>query len=292
MHIYVSTIKYMMQQQIKTQTESTKLKKTILTLGCGGINGISILGSIKYLEECGMLQHVTTFAGSSIGGIIATLLVISYSSAELFDLIKQLNIDKIFVIDDINILVKSFGFDKGTRWNFILNKLFQHKNIDNSITFGELYKLTNKTLYLTTTSLATGDTVYLSHHSHENLKVITGMHMTSCIPFLMKPVMHDNVLYVDGGMKISIPTTIFNDNYENVLAIRLQNKTSYGSINHFEEYIYTIFSIFYNNESQVDSRIKVVTIENIVTSIDMNISNSSKDELFANGYIQTKNQLS
>ena len=105
-----------------------------LVLSGGGINGIVHLGALKYLDEINILQNITTFIGTSIGAIISGLFVIGYTIDELFEFTQNINFGDIFHINPINIL-DNLGFNNGEKFTFILTKMFQTKNISETITF-------------------------------------------------------------------------------------------------------------------------------------------------------------
>ena len=66
------------------------LKYTCL-FGGGAIRGVSYIGAIKALEELGISP--TTFAGSSVGSIIAAMLAVGYTAEEMKDIFLKVNFD-------------------------------------------------------------------------------------------------------------------------------------------------------------------------------------------------------
>lgn len=58
-----------------------------LVIGGGSIKTIASLGALSVLQEKGILDNITKFAGSSAGSVIVTLLVLGYTPKEINDLI-------------------------------------------------------------------------------------------------------------------------------------------------------------------------------------------------------------
>ena len=84
------------------------LKYTCL-FGGGAIRGVSYIGAIKALEELGISP--TTFAGSSVGSIIAAMLAVGYTAEEMKDIFLKVNFD---LFKDISIgLGPIFALSKG-----------------------------------------------------------------------------------------------------------------------------------------------------------------------------------
>jgi len=49
-----------------------------LVISGGGISGIGILGILKYCFDLNILNDIGTYVGTSVGSIIALLLIIDY----------------------------------------------------------------------------------------------------------------------------------------------------------------------------------------------------------------------
>ena len=55
-----------------------------LLFGGGASNGISYMGTIRYLDQIGLLPRIKTFCGTSIGSLTAMCLALGYTSHELY----------------------------------------------------------------------------------------------------------------------------------------------------------------------------------------------------------------
>ena len=96
-----------------------------LVFSGGGIKCISYIGVLKYLEENGLLEHVTDIVGSSGGAIFAFMVTIGYNYIDLSNLILQLDFDDLKDISTDNILnfFKSFGIDTGDKLLYLINSM-------------------------------------------------------------------------------------------------------------------------------------------------------------------------
>src|SRR3989304_6623420 len=70
------------------KSNNLKLHKinTIILSG-GGIGGLAHIGALQYLSTVIDLNNITTYVGTSVGGIICTLLCIGYKLNEIRDFV-------------------------------------------------------------------------------------------------------------------------------------------------------------------------------------------------------------
>ena len=98
--------------------------------GGGAIRGVSYIGAIKALEELGISP--TTFAGSSVGSIIAAMLAVGYTAEEMKDIFLKVNFD---LFKDISIgLGPIFALSKGEVFLEWVRELIEKKF------YGDKYK--------------------------------------------------------------------------------------------------------------------------------------------------------
>ena len=62
-----------------------------LILPSGGVNGLCIVGALKYIDENNLLKNISTYVGSSIGAVISFFLILNYSINEIKDIF--INVD-------------------------------------------------------------------------------------------------------------------------------------------------------------------------------------------------------
>lgn len=212
-----------------------KNKKTILVLSGGGTKGIVQIGILEKLHNNGLLNDINTISGTSIGAFLGTLYSIGYSPKELHDLIVNTDIDKIKSFDFANIMT-NFGFDDGSKFTNLLNKLFSDKNINPQITFGELYKKTKIKIIVTGTCINENKIYYFSHESHNDMSVVLAIRISVSVPLLFTPVNYSGKWFMDGACIDNYPIDIFRNRLDEIIGIYVADKNSYSKINNWEDY--------------------------------------------------------
>lgn len=194
--------------------------KKILVIGGGGLKGFMYLGVLRYLYENNYLDKVNTFVGTSVGGILASLLAIGYSPEELYNFAYEFDFEKLK--DSID----AFGFITGSSFGIygddrvkITYRSLIGKKTNPDITLKELYDTTGRKLIVTSTCISTQNCCYISYENHPNMSIYTAIRMTSCIPLLFKPVLYEGLYYVDGGCMDIYPIHMFKDNIDDVIGI-------------------------------------------------------------------------
>jgi NTE family protein len=269
--------------------------KTHLVLGGGGIRGISHIGALYALEKLDVLQHITHFAGTSVGSLIIGLYSIGYSPKELYEFIKVFNFNEVKNIDINNI--SNFGLDTGSKMAYVIKRLIKNKNLSENITLQEIFDLTKKHLIFTTVCINTLQACYVSHETHPKLELFQAIMMSSAIPIIFCPVLYENNMYVDGGCLDNFPISIFQDNIKETIGITILDSTDRVDINDFETYLFRVVKCIGHglhgsyklHKNYVDATIEINA--NFVDSIDFDIDTNTKDELFLIGYDVVLNNL-
>ena len=160
-----------------------------LTLSGGGLRGISHLGLLKALDESQITVDVVS--GSSAGSIIGALYCYGYSPADILD------------------QVASTSFFKIARPAWNLGGVLDMKAIERlllSLMPEDDFAALKKPLVVAATNLSRGRTDYFDKGS-----LIWTLAASSCIPVIFRPVVHDGVQYVDGGILNNLPAEPIRD---------------------------------------------------------------------------------
>lgn len=267
-------------------------KKNILVISGGGTKGFSALGLLHKLTENELLNNIDTYLGTSVGGMICLLLLIGYKPNEIHSILCNIDFSSIIDFTTINDKLLDrveFGLYSQDNIVFIILKFLQAKNISPNITFKELHEKFNKTLILTGTCLNDLSLCYFSHLTHENMKVIKALKITSCVPFFFTPVSFNNSLWVDGGCLLNYPISYFDDKLEQVIGIFLDD--SYEHIKKFDsifDYVFRVLKCIAKSHSNNCDKYKKYTIyvnSGMFLNFSMNIDD--KNTLFNLGYNTT-----
>lgn len=241
------------------KSKLTKIEYDTLLISCGGMKGCSAISFLQTIGPYITFADIKNYYGSSIGGLIVSLIVIGYTMDEIYQIFYYLQFSN-FQEFQIKHLFECSGLDSGDKYNRLLISIFQYKNISPHITLKELYDRTGLTLYLTGTNLTTSSAVSFSHHTHPQMSLIMAIRITTCIPFLYVPIEYEGNMYIDGGLLEPMPKRVIN--HEKTLAILLQEKPSppngkgngngkrlngRGEIN-IIEYAMMIFDLYFTNQ--------------------------------------------
>ena len=270
-------------------------EKTTLILSGGGVNGIAHIGALKALEEKNILKNIKNFAGSSIGGMIATLFVIGYTPDEMYSFIELFDTKKMRSINP-NGFFDKFGLDEGIKFTIILEKLFEAKNMPLNTTFKQLFQITNIKLIITTVCLNDKQVYYLSHTSFPDMPVILGVRMTTSFPFWFVPVKYNGKFFVDGGCIDNYPIQLFSNNLDSTIGIYLsEDKEIIKTIDNTEDFVFSLLKCLLEGVScnSVKGFEKVtirISLEG-VSIMNLDIDNKVKKKLFDSGYVTVMNYL-
>ena len=160
-----------------------KIYKTGLVLSGGGARGFAHLGVLRALNENGIFPEV--ISGTSAGAIVGSLYADGYSPEEI---LKIINLNSRLRYFSPSVprggLLQISGIEK------ILRETLRAK------TFGEL----KIPLFVSATDINNGKAVYFSEG-----ELILPIIASASIPVLFKPVVIDNIQYVDGGVLDNLP---------------------------------------------------------------------------------------
>ena len=282
------------EEEIKNICFTNKLKKNILVLAGGGIKGIGILGSIKYLEEIDIIKNIEIFVGTSIGLFISILLIIGYTSIDIYKFTKLLDMSKSLSFD-INYLFSDYSINKCDNYEIIIIKMLQNKNINPTMTLLELYKLTKKKVIGSTVCITTRQIEYISYENYPDLNILTLIKMSTAVPIMFPPVKFNDKLYVDGGLLDNFPINLFKNELENVIGINIISEYFLiKEIKNILDYFLLIMGIFINCAVPDYKDIKYKNIVYNLNIVDTNpliftMTPTNKKNMFLEGYEFMKN---
>lgn len=181
---------------IKKQPKPIKLG---LALGSGGAKGFAELGALRAFEENGITFDI--IAGTSIGSIIGAFYSNGYTSTDILEMLKTIEIGDV---------------KNGFMINMDTSGLFNV--IDRSIGSLNIEEL-KKPFRAVATELESGDEYVFSSGS-----VATALVASSSYPPFFKPVVVDNKRYIDGAFTNSVPADLVRElGADYVVGIDLSN---------------------------------------------------------------------
>jgi len=189
-----------------------------IVLEGGGILGLAYCGAIKRLEELGVMSKIKRYAGTSIGALFCSLLVIGMKADEISTIYDKINLDGLqepWLVSSLYKIYKYYGVFNIYSMKEELEKFISSK-VNPNITLGELYSKNGKDLVIVITNYTRMQPVYLHHAQYPNIKLIDALMMSMALPFVFRPIMYKlkgktSELYVDGGVTDNYPIHIFNN---------------------------------------------------------------------------------
>ena len=199
----------------------------------GGIAGISMIGILRELERRGLYRsknEVKYWIGSSAGAIAAAFAAMGASPDYLTEMV--LSTDTRIFLDyggrstnskswwtrfqdyryGISELISKWGAVRGDKFKQWFRERMSELAWDPHTTFADLYNKTGRHLVVTTTSLNTFETLYLSRSSYPYMEIADAVDASIRIPFLFQPIMmkdpyvpEGHRILVDGGILDNLP---------------------------------------------------------------------------------------
>jgi NTE family protein len=207
----------------------------------GGPSGLVSYGVLKHLNNEGFwsLSNIQTIHASSVGGIISTILLLDYKWDWLDDYFIKRPWEKIldeFMSVDLLTILSNKGLDSKVFINYILEPLFNAKDINLNISLKDFHKLTNVDLYLYATNLNNNfdlsanvsssmsiTSCVINKNTYPNMRLIDAVASTMAFPFIFKPIFVDDKCLIDGGVLNNFPLNMCmktNCNIDEILAIK------------------------------------------------------------------------
>ena len=175
-----------------------------LCIGSGGIKGISYIGALLYLEKNNYITitNIQKYTGVSAGCLLCILLVVGYKIDEIYNIINVKDINELKPDITLDLIIEKYGFDDGEKIiNYFKKIIFlKLKYNNNDISFIELYKITNKELYIATTNFSKNTEKIFSFKETPNISIFLAIRMSISIPLIYTPVLFENNYYVDGAL--------------------------------------------------------------------------------------------
>ena len=188
-----------------------KKKKVGLVLGSGSAKGLAHIGVIKLLEE--MDIKIDVIAGTSIGALIGGIYTTGISIEEIEDI--ALKIDLATSVKFFFPTIPKSGLISGLKVKEFLISLIGDKKIENlKIPFSAV-----------ATDIITGHEVIFNEGN-----LVDAIRASISIPIIFKPVIHNDIILVDGGIANPLPIDVVRKmGAEFIIAVNVMpslNKTS------------------------------------------------------------------
>jgi len=185
----------------------------------GGVKGIAYAGSLSILEESGLIDGVTGYAGTSAGAITACLCAAGLKSEDVQNILWDLDFnnfkDESFgVFRDSIRLLRHFGWCKGEFFSSWLSSVLEDHFGMSDPTFEDIHNANGNHLRLIGSNLSTGFSEVFSYDTTPDMSVVFAARISMSIPLFFAAVPHNGSVYVDGGLFRNYPIRVFDDDFE------------------------------------------------------------------------------
>ena len=266
-----------------------------LVLSGGGIKGIGTLGVIHYYVEKGMfaLEHISEFAGTSIGSMLNLLLICGYSPMEILHEAYSLN--SFFRITDSSnfwSLFENFGMMSIAPLMTVLEELVI-KKLGKIPTMLELKKLTGKKFIVAVTNTSKKRGEYFSYQTRPNISVVDAVKISCSLPLIFHKVKYNKDYYADGGLSDNFPYGTITEGLK-TLGVVIAGTGTTDESDGFIPYLYGVIMTPIIIGTQLRSKningsVKLIQLSfEDVPMIALNLDNDKKMKMFMKGYKEAR----
>ena len=252
---------------------------SVLVLSGGGQGGWGFLGALTELSNISF----DVFIGTSVGGLIATLLIIGYEANYLFEKLKDVDIH---TKPSLIKCIEEYGFcDLGCIMKVVEDLIVEKCGY--VPTFKECKQTYDKDLIITGVCLDDRNTEYFKWETHPNMNVMKALYITCSVPILFKPIRYNDKLYVDGSLGDNFPINYAKESYEKSKIFGIEIKSNICDIKCFLSYMMNVLGLLLHKMSvyeKNDDAMCIITINNNPFDMLNLFSNlENKIEMFNNG---------
>ncbi len=176
----------------------------------GGVKGIAHIGALKALEERGF--NCVKAAGTSVGAIIASLVVSGYTSDEMTEIIKTLDLASLRLRSSPIKVISELGLYSSIPLLKYLDNLYVQKKVSRYL---DLKEGKDYRLKVIGTDLSKRKQIVFPNDlpnyfiDPDNFKISTSVVMSATYPLFYKPFKLSNHIIVDGSIANNFPLDVF-----------------------------------------------------------------------------------
>jgi NTE family protein len=260
-----------------------------ICLSGGGINGLDIIGSLKYLNDNNVIKikNIKTFIGTSVGSLICILLLIGYKIDFIIKIVYKLDFNKIKVDFDLDNFIENFGIDNGSRIISVIQTLIFNKINLYDLTFKNLYEKTGKDLKIIVVNYTKKKEELLSFGTTPDMSVILAIRMSISIPLVFYPVKYNGNLYIDGGLLNNFGFNYCNPKKSIGICIDVKiDKNPENILDYMKDLLLIIQKAVSHINNNIYENMIIVESKSIFGSFYLD--KNTKYKLIKNGYKKTK----
>jgi predicted acylesterase/phospholipase RssA len=221
------------------KTPNTSIEKTPtvppytikhLIISGGGVYGFSFYGMLKELNlnKVWNISNIKTIHATSAGTVIATIIALNYDWETMDKYIYNKNIFEPIKIN-ISLIMQLFQncgiYDGKQILNEYFENLFIPKNMDVNISLKEFFEKTQIEIHYFATSVYGFKVEDISYKTHPEWTVIEAIYASCSIPFIFKPFIKNENIFIDGAFLINYPVKMCPYDENEMFGINLNLNT-------------------------------------------------------------------
>lgn len=170
-----------------------------LIISSSGNKGYALIGCLNEFSKHYPINKLKYFTGTSAGAIICLLLILGYNINELNDILLNINFGDFQEFKIIN-LIEKCGLDEGNKFSNLIKAFILNKGYNHTITFKELFDLTDKIFTVITVNITKGIAEYHNYINTPNMSIFLSIRMSMNIPLVFSPILYNDNYYIDGAL--------------------------------------------------------------------------------------------
>lgn len=198
-----------------------------LALEGGGVWGIAYAGALDELDKLGILPQIKRVAGTSAGSMAALLLALGYSSAEIHQIVSEMDYARLLDTRHINQVLTKYGLYESQFATNLFQSWVEEKLGAKDATFEDLHKAGGRELQVYATNLNTKQVHEFSFKQTKDVPLAAAVRASMAVPFLFTAVEINGHLFVDGGTIYDYPLMSFGkDGVSKTLGLAFSGSSS------------------------------------------------------------------
>lgn len=267
-----------------------------VVLSGGGVRGAGHLGALQYYSQIGrlVLEDVTQYAGTSIGALICSLLIVGYDPLEILEVSSEFEklMGNMSGFDFVGI-ADGYGITSTKPLVRILNKLYRDK-LGYVPTLGDVFSKLGKVFHVTVANITRKRVEYLSHLSDPDLHLSDAVTMSCNLPLIFKKIVYRGNCISDGGLADNFPISCVDCEKYLTLACIVAGKELEGFDEGFFHYIRAVLMtpIIANTNAAVSKLHPSAVLLEIrmdgIDSFSFGVNRQAKMDMCLTGYKEAK----
>ncbi|MBQ4875140.1 MAG: patatin-like phospholipase family protein [Rickettsiaceae bacterium H1] len=206
-----------------------------LVFAGGGVLGVAYVGALEAIEKHAQsISNIENVVGTSIGAVFATITSLRYTTAEMKQIVNNLDFKKfadqgiisveskdifgnetVNVIEFVKLLLnerESYGANSGNFLEYWVEKLIAAKVRKSCATFRDLHENNDfAELYVIAANITDNKVEIFSFEHTPDIVVSKAVRASASVPIVFDVVKIGKKVFIDGGMYSNYPIDFFNN---------------------------------------------------------------------------------